>query len=147
MSRNSCSPFFQEVPLCLSDITRVVSDQIYEYKKASELENCLIIDCSQFDDLNINETVCNMANHIGACIKDEELVSIAEFRSRKNAADYCKNISKVSMTSLKHDFNTFFHLDHVTKFDVGIEEYMDKEWINYLLDKFSDTIDEHGNLH
>jgi hypothetical protein len=146
MSRNSCSPFFQEVPLCLSDITRVISDQIYEYKKTLELENCLIIDCSQFEDLNIKWAVHDIAKQLGIFIEDDTCTGLANLRMQRNNAQYCNEILDSSLTSLKHDKYTFFHKGHIELGGKSIEEYLSKEWVNFILNEFSDSIDENGNL-
>ncbi len=146
MTKNPDSPFFRKEPLGLRDIEKFMANQITEYKKAQELKDCLIIDCSELNNDKISTTISKLLSHIGLHVEESQLSRVADLRSRKNSALYSSSIENKSLTSLRHESKTFYHKNHVIEGGTVVEEYIPAEWANALLDEFADSIDEFGNL-
>lgn len=146
MTRNPDSPFFRKEPLGLPDIEKFMANQITEYKKALELSDCLIVDCSELEGDNISTTISKLVSHIGIHVEESKLSRVAELRNRKNGALYSSSIENKSLTSLRHESKTFYHRNHVIEGGTVVNEYIPGEWERTLLDEFGDSIDEFGNL-
>lgn len=146
MSGNSESPFYKKSPLVLADILKILKNQVVEYKKTLTLENCLIIDCSDFNDSELKKTISTIAKHLGINIDMNTLEKVNKDRAQSSHALYSSRIEDSSLTSLGHESNSFFHKGHVIEGGTTVEDYLPTEWIYSILTEYSDSVDDHGNL-
>jgi hypothetical protein len=146
MSKNKESPFFRDAPINLQDMFLILDEQIIQFNKSKTLGNCLMLDCTEFEDIKIKSTIEHISKFIGINSNETTITHISNKRQQSATAIYTSTISKSSLTSLGHDMNTFFHKDHVISGGTNVDEYLPSDWKDSIKKRYESLINAEGNL-
>jgi tetratricopeptide (TPR) repeat protein len=146
MTKNKDSPFYKENDVSLVDLIKVLDDMIKEYLIARALDNCLMIDCEDFRDSTLEETVIKIKRFLKLEVSPSEIKHIAIKNRRQVNANLVSFIDKQQLTSLGHDKNTFFHKEHVICDGTNPADYLSSEWKESIYNNFKEYITKDGVL-